>query len=118
MTRGISHFGLPSFLRVRNDRFNEARNGIFAGFDVYAQPSPRRVDEVTGPMEASLTPSSCFVWLCVVWCGRPRLRPLPSSITKFLAVEELVKVIKSRRSFADVSAARNRLRETWGMMVS
>ena len=73
-------------------------------------PSPRRVDEVTGPMEASKTLSSCFVWR---QCAR-RSRPFPNSATKFLTVEELVNVMTSGRFFPDASAARRRLREDWG----
>src|ERR1700722_5540808 len=58
-------------------------------------PSSRRVDEVTGPMEARLTFSSCFIRFLVIHCAPADLRDFGSKATKFFTVDELVKVMTS-----------------------
>src|SRR5581483_1051708 len=88
------------------DGFNQARDGVLLGFDIHRQLSSRRVAEVTGPIEASLMPCSV------------RGASLAMRLTKFRAVDELVKVITFGRRLGSFRVARNRTREDGGTTVS
>ena len=67
-------------------------------------PNPRRVDEVTGPMEASRTGLSSLP----MWARPTRPRVFASSATKFLTVEELVNVIIVGLLLEKISLARSK----------
>jgi len=74
------------------------------------RPDSRRVDEVTGPIDDIKTPSSIE--------RNFGFRRTPSNSTKFLTVEELVKVTTCGLFFGFLNAAWRRLRELWGTTVS
>src|SRR6185437_3601871 len=85
---------LPCNSRVRRYRSRRAMALIRPGI-VYSaasmstgKPTARRVDEVIGPMEANRTRSVSLP----IWTRATRPRLSASSATKFLTVEELVKV--------------------------
>ena len=71
------------------------------------RPQSRSVADVTGPMDDIRIPSSGV-----------RLRCEPSSSTKFLTVDELVKVTTFGRLLGLFKAACSRRRELSGTMVS
>ena|SRR5580692_1798609 len=72
-------------------------------------PNSRRVEEVTGPIEADFIPSRRL--------ARENLGA-PNNATKFRTVEELVKVITFGRRRGLVNAARSLARDEGGTTVS
>src|SRR3954468_11930268 len=74
-------------------------------------PNSRRVDEVTGPIDDIRMPLSGEARLFAIFFA-------PSSLTKFLTVEELVKVTTCGRRAGVLITCCKRLREALGTTVS
>ena len=72
------------------------------------RPSSRRVDDVTGPIDAKRMPSIRFAFR---GRGRPRHVFFPSRATKFLTVDELVNVMTCGLCFASFRMARSFVRD-------
>src|SRR5580658_1236399 len=79
------------------------------------RPSSRRVDDVTGPIEAKRISSNALGFR---GRGRPRHMFFPRRATKFLTVDELVNVITWGLRFGSFRLARSFVRDDCGITVS